>query len=881
MIGRTLLHYEITGRVGAGGMGEVYLARDTTLGREVALKLLPAELAGDASRVARLQREAALLASLNHPNVATLYGLENADDSSFIVMEYVPGEDLANRISRGAVPVSETIAIGRQVADSLAAAHDKGIIHRDLKPGNIRVTPDGTVKVLDFGLAKAFGADGEVSDLSNSPTIMSADRTAAGVILGTAGYMSPEQARGKTLDARTDVWSFGCVMYECLTGQVPFKGDTVTDVLARILEREPDWEALPPDTSPALRMLLRRCLEKDRRRRWRDFNDIAVLLDETPALAASPTVNRPVARRSPAPWIAAAALVVVAGITSYFAGASRRAATMPEASGTPTLSFTPLTLQSGRELEPSISPDGDFIVYSSGESGNSDIFLQRIGGQKPINLTENSRAPDYAPAYSPDGGRIAFHSDRADGGVFVMGSTGESVKKVSDIGHDPAWSPDGRRLVVSEEYTPNPYGRDLTAALWVIDLAGGNSEKIFDGDAVQPDWSPNGRRIAYWFLDDASGGRRDIATIGADGEDRVVVTQDAAVDWNPKWSSDGRYLYFLSDRAGSMNLWRVRIDQSTGKVLGGFEQMTAPTASAGRFAMSTSGRIAYESITPGNRIMKIAFDPRTEAVQTAEVVLEGSLMCVDPRVSPDGEWVAFRSSGTQEDIYLIRPDGRDIRKLTDDAAKDRGPSWSADGKRIYFYSDRSGRYEIHRINMDGSGLEQVTKTTGRSLWYPIVNDDETRMAATNELGVSLIDISGSLPVQTEAVAQNLPPPGSGLVFWAAEWSADSRRLLGTGYAADGSSFDEIYIYDLDSKQYTRYGENLKQVGGAAWLPGGRRMIAFADGSLILIDSQSGNRRVLGADLGLAVNSTSLPRDGSMIYYANSESQVDIWLATAE
>ncbi len=277
--GTRLGRYEIVRMLGAGGMGEVYLARDTKLGREVAIKVLPEAFAQDSERLARFEREARLLASLNHPNIATVHGLEESDGLSFLVMELVPGLTLAERLARGPLPVDESLTVCRQIAEALEAAHEKGVIHRDLKPGNVKVTPDGKVKVLDFGLAKAFEAEGVAGDLTHSPTLTSPP-TRAGVLLGTAAYMSPEQARGKPLDKRTDIWSFGCVMYEVLTGKKAFGGETVSDTIGAIMRGEPDWSVLPDATPPAVYRLLRRTLEKDSRERLRDIGDARIEIEE-------------------------------------------------------------------------------------------------------------------------------------------------------------------------------------------------------------------------------------------------------------------------------------------------------------------------------------------------------------------------------------------------------------------------------------------------------------------------------------------------------------------------------------------------------------------------------------------------------------------------
>jgi serine/threonine-protein kinase len=281
MIGKTLGHYQLLDRLGEGGMGVVYRARDTRLGRDVAVKVLPDSFASDPERVARFRQEARLLASLDHPNIAAIHGLEEADGVRFLVMELVPGETLAGRIRRGPLPITEALSLCSQIADALASAHDKGVIHRDLKPANVAVTPEGKIKVLDFGLAKALGVEPgpAAADASQSPTLTFRE-TGRGVILGTAGYMSPEQARGKPLDRRTDVWSFGCVLYEALTGKQAFQGDTLSDTIARILEREPDWVALPSEAGARIRALLERCLRKDPQERLRDLWDARLEMND-------------------------------------------------------------------------------------------------------------------------------------------------------------------------------------------------------------------------------------------------------------------------------------------------------------------------------------------------------------------------------------------------------------------------------------------------------------------------------------------------------------------------------------------------------------------------------------------------------------------------
>ena len=399
-------------------MGEVYRARDTKLGREVAIKVLPAAFSEDAERLARFEREARLLASLNHPNIATLHGLEQSGNLRFLVMELVPGETLAERIKQSAIPVEEALPLFMQIAEALEAAHEKDVIHRDLKPANIKLTPDEKVKVLDFGLAKA--TEGTPSgDSSESPTVTGA-ATEAGVILGTAGYMSPEQARGKTVDKRTDIWAFGCCLYEALTAQVTFQGDTLSDTLASVLGQDPDWEALPERTPRTIRRLLERCLQKDPRRRFRDAWDVRVELEEAlgePAVAPSEAMAPPtdLRWRRTAPWLAAGALALLA--TSVGMWGWLRAGPPPP--GTVTrlrLATPPLPGAHGRVA---VSPDGSRLALVGQVDGTSQIFLRSMDrlDTKPLEGTDSGRYPFF----SPDGQWIGFIADAKLKKVSVAG----------------------------------------------------------------------------------------------------------------------------------------------------------------------------------------------------------------------------------------------------------------------------------------------------------------------------------------------------------------------------------------------------------------------------------------------------------------------------
>src|SRR6186713_711685 len=448
MIGRTIAHYEVTSHLGKGGMGEVYRARDSRLGRDVALKVLPEAFAADAERLARFQREARLLASLNHPHIATIHGIEGDGANRVLVLELVDGEDLAQRIATGALPVKEAIAIARQVADAIESAHDQGIVHRDLKPANVVVTPDGVVKVLDFGLAKAIENDASNSNLSHSPTLLGSSPTMAGVILGTAAYMSPEQARGKRVDRRADIFAFGCLLFEMLTGRQAFSGETVSDTLAAVLRAEPDWPLLPKDTPRAVVKLLKRCLEKDPRARLRDIGEARITLEAiergveldepAAAVATAPAANK----RAWLPWTIAA-IALVAAVASFVL--SQRRVEPTQSSPISELSIVlpagaSLSLRGQNPSPPMISPDGRRVVFGISSQGGATLYVRSLDQPNAVELPGTEGAA--YPFWSPDSRQIAFF---AAGKLKRVEAGGGPVTAVCNaaLGKGGCWAADG------------------------------------------------------------------------------------------------------------------------------------------------------------------------------------------------------------------------------------------------------------------------------------------------------------------------------------------------------------------------------------------------------------------------------------------------------
>ncbi len=894
MISTHLAHFKITAKLGEGGMGEVYRAEDTKLGREVAIKVLPEAVAGDPERLARFEREAKVLASLNHPHIAAIYSIESATPSSrpihFLVMELAEGEDLAARIARGAIPVEEAIPTALQIAEALEAAHERGIIHRDLKPANLKVDSEGQVKVLDFGLAKALdpsidpdsstasaiGGSPSVFPQSMSPTL-TAQMTGAGVILGTASYMSPEQAKGKAADKRADIWAFGVVVYEMLTGRQLFAADSVAETLGAIFQQPIDLDALPAATPARLRHLLERCLERDPKQRLRDIGEARIVLQDPGA--AEPPPGATVPQKD---WLRALLvllpLAAVAGVAGYYVGGRPDGLPAGRTQDASNPSFQQLTFQPGEETRPALSPDGRTLFFSAAEQAGEDldIFMVPVGGKNPLLITPDSPEDDYQPVVSPDGNSIAFRSDRDGGGLFIMGSTGESVRRLTDFGYKPDWSPDGDSIVFTSEVTFDPFDRGDPGRIYIVEVATGASRPIEVGDAVEPAWSPHHDRIAYWGVREETG-QRDLWTVSIDGAQPIEVTNDPAVDWNPVWSEDGKHLYFLSDRGGLPNLWRVPIDEASGRVLGEPESAILPTG----FALHVSrggGRWVYASVSTRSTIERLDFDPqRLELLGPPVQILETTnrLLAVD--LTSDGTQLAYTTVRPQQDLFVVSAAGGRPTQLTDDAARDRWASWSEDGEQILFMSSRKGRYEIWGIRPDGSGLTQLTRTTVESMWDPQLRPDGSLLAVVSELGTALFDATSEPPWEN---FERLPSPTGkeGDNFRSTSWSPDGSRLA--GYLVSEGQPSRLTIFDLASRTYLMIEEALFP---RLWFPDGVRLLATPadDDSRVplVVNVASGDiREAPEAATLLASGALTASRDLRTLVRFDVQQESDIWLA---
>ena len=657
--GTRLGHYEVVGPLGAGGMGEVLRARDTRLGREVAIKVLPAAVAADADRLARFRREAQLLAALNHPHIAAIHGLEESDSGPFLVLELVEGEDLAQRLRRGSIPQDEALDLARQVAEALEAAHEKGIVHRDLKPANVKVTAEGKVKVLDFGLAKALGGDaasGEAVDLSQSPTLATAAGTQAGVILGTAAYMSPEQARGKALDRRTDVWAFGVLLFEMLTGRPLFAGDTVSDVLAAVLRSELDLSALPPSTPVPVRRLLRRCLERRPEARLRDLGDARLEIEEAARTVddgGAQETARPRARWLP--WLAALGVIVVATLAA--SELLRRGGPAAAAD----IRFERVTFRSGHFVNARFAPDGQSVFYGAAWEGRPrELFQARPAGggelslgQPGADLLAASKGGELAILQPKGQGRTA-NPYMKSGTLALLPASGGTPRELVEDAVWADWAPDGRSLAVIRK---NDGGRQLEYPLGTVLYSVPHQRLIW------PRVSPDGSRVALF---EGGGGRFAVVTIDREGK-RRELSGGWSDWWNLAWSPRGDEIWFAADRAGTKGgMHAVSLDGQL------------------RSLLQVPGFLEIHDIAPDGRVLlagvrarSLMFGQRAGAARETSLTWLASSMAI--AVSDDGERVLFGEDSERDAgraTYIRGLDGTPAIRLGDGYPEDL----SADGR---------------------------------------------------------------------------------------------------------------------------------------------------------------------------------------------------------
>ena len=831
MIGRTLSHYRIREEISRGGMGVVYRALDTKLDREVAIKVLPPELVVDATRRRRFVQEAKAAASIHHPHIATIHEIDEAEGVHFIAMELIEGEKLSETLARGRLSVSRTLALASELAEGLAKAHEKNVVHRDLKPANVMITTDGHVKIIDFGLAKLVEPfRPTVGGESEAETATLRRETDPGQILGTVSYMSPEQARGEAIDHRSDIFSFGVVLYEMLTGTLPFRGKTGTDTLSAIL-RDPTPRLSGIESSEELQHVVNRCLAKDPEERYQTTKDLLADIrrikrdtESGVRSAAAPPARRRV-------W-AIAALALAGGVVVFWPRDPERF--VPRVGRT-----IQVTREPGLEIDATISPDGKLVAYAAGPLRATKIYVRQVAGGRPVPLTEDLAGWHRFPRWSPDGTRISFQSEDVGGAeTYIVPALGGAPRHFPAPGAlELVWSPNGEQVAYP-----------TWDAIFVAPADGGEAKKLVD--AFEPwslSWSPEGKRIAFTtgnanYLFELDSAASSIRVVDIEGGEPARVTKDARLDFNPVWTPDGKSLLFVSDRGGGRDVYRTSVDRAGGPV----SEPERLTTGLDVFTMASSAdgrRLSYSVATLRQNLwsLPVPFEGPI-SVQEARPVTTGSQIIYSVDVSPDGKWLAFDSdlSGDRalfkmpvgggepvqlttaaggccpswspdgkeiafhwiqtgnrnRDIYIVSSDGGASRQMTNDPAEDFYPQWSSDGRVVFNSTRGASGIEIYALSKDGGELSGETPVklafdeAGTLLprWSP----DGGLVAYSHVVsGVSVIpsqggeprhltDFFGFFPMwskDSQTIYLKLNPPHERAGIWSVPVSGDERSLL--------------------------------------------------------------------------------------------------------
>jgi serine/threonine-protein kinase len=839
--------YEIVSLLGVGGMGEVYRARDTRLKRDVALKFLSAPFAQDAERLARFQREAELLATLSHPNIAIIYGLEDARDANgpaatALVMELVEGPTLDEQLkaaadSRQKLLLKEIVDIALQIADALEAAHERGVIHRDLKPANIKVTPAGQVKVLDFGLAKLVepaGLGSGPAGLTHSPTL-SMQATFAGMILGTAAYMSPEQARGKAVDKRTDIWAFGCVLFEMLAGKRAFDGEDVTDAIASVVAREPDWAALPDDLPAQLKLLLRRCLEKDPRKRIGDVSTARFLMTETTALTAA-TAAPPVVAASSGRTLAVAATAVVAGAV-LAVGATWLTMRAPLES--PRLvrfaivpSAATALAMNGADRDIAISPDGSHLVYRGGRTDMAQLVVrpfdqlegQALGGISGIR----------SPFISPDGHWIGFFGGPNDElkKVSINGGPALALCRYNGVTRGASWGPDGTIIFATNDSSTGllsvPEGGGEPKVLTKPDT--GNHEL----DHLFPSFLPGGKAVLFTITSSAT--PLQTAQIAAldlkTGQKKILLRGGSSA----VYVETGHLVYAAGGTLRAVRFDPVRLEVLSDPVPVAEQVMISGTGAA-NFAVSRTGTLVFVPAPAG---LVNAGGPQRSLVWLNRQGREEPLKAPNraftvPRVSPDGTRLAVDIRDQENDIWIWEFARATLTRLTFDPQIDIYPVWTPDGRRIVFGSTRTGLMSVYARAADGTGADEPV-FRGRNVMTPSSFSPDGKLLVVTELTPGRNADVALLRMSDEVDKRQLEPLiSTTFAESGAEISPDGQWIA---YYSNKSGQDEVYVQPFPMVEGGSW--QISNGGGTkpAWARNGKELFYLNGGSMMAVPVQT-------------------------------------------
>jgi serine/threonine-protein kinase len=837
-------------------MGEVWCAADTNLGRQVAIKILPDVFAHDPERLARFEREARTLASLNHPNIAQIYGLEKTDSIRALVMELVAGPTLADRIAQGPIPVDEALPAAKQIAEALEAAHEQGIIHRDLKPANVKLRPDGTVKVLDFGLAKALDSAASAIDAAQSPTITSPAMTGMGVILGTAAYMSPEQAKGRQADKRSDVWAFGAVLYEMLTGQRAFKGEDVSDTLAMVLKGEPEWNALPGEVSPLVVTLIRRCLEKDRRRRIAEFSTALFIIDESARVAAAaPAQPASVIRRTGLSLVAAGTAAVIAGYAAW----------MLKPASVPSLSLARFTIpvpmgerfsNTGRHLV-ALSPDGGHIVYVA----NQRLYVRPLDQLEalPLRGTEGPSALSArSPFFSPDGQWVGFWQDGQLKKVSMTGGAAVSLCAARNPPWGATWAADNTIL----------YGQGGDG-IWRVSGTGGKPENVVKVEAEQvahgPQLLPGGDAVLFTLARNGDWETAQIVAESLETGRRHVILEEGT---DARYVPTGHLLYALGDTllAVPFDVERLAVTGGPVPLVEGVGRAPGGLTGAAHFAVSSDGALVYVPTDAlGEQLRTLVWVDRQER---EEPLKAPPYPYFDPRLSPDGTRVALDRSDEEDDIWIFDLVRASLTRLTFGKAIEFPPIWTANGQAVLFSSGQvgfGGSRNLFRLAADGTGTpEQLTQGPAGHIPYAVTLDgtglifgEQKLMAAglSNPMDIMLLPLVGERNPQP--LIQTPFREGN------AEISPDGRYLA---YQSNESGRDEIFVVPFPNVNAGKWPVSTSGGKQPLWAHNGRELFYVSMDALMSVPVVTSGTFKAGAPAKLL---------GGPYVYLNGPRQYDV------